>query len=104
MINFFMNNVNMLAYDCTLLGAELTAILKDVFMWVEISIPVVAIVLCTVDLTQAVIAQDEGAIKKAQNKCIKRIIVGIAIFFVPVLLDILLTYGGNIIGTCGIGG
>ena len=104
MINFIINNFNILAGDCSLLGAELTAILKNVFNWIMMAIPCLTVVLCSVDLSQAVISQDESSIKKAQSKCIKRIIIGAAIFFVPMLLNILLSYGGNIVGTCGIGG
>lgn len=103
MMDFIINNVNLL-YDCTLLGQELTDILVEVFNWIMIAIPALTIVLCTVDISQAVIAQDDKAIKNAQSKCIKRILIGVAIFFVPMLLNILLKYGGNIIGTCGIGG
>jgi len=104
MMNFIISNLSLLAGDCTLLGDELTGILKDIFSWIMIAIPVLTVVLCTVDLSKAVIAQDDGAIKKAQSTCIKRILIGVAIFFVPLLLNILLSYGGNIIGTCGIGG
>lgn len=104
MLDLIINNFVLLAGDCSLLGDELTSILKDVFSWIMISIPVLTVVLCTVDLSKAVIAQDDGAIKKAQSTCIKRILIGVAIFFVPMLLNIFLTYGGNIVGTCGIGG
>ena len=104
MMNFIISNLSLLASDCTLLGDELTGILKDIFSWIMIAIPVLTVVLCTVDLTKAVIAQDDGAIKKAQSTCIKRIMIGVALFFVPLLLNLFLSYGGSIVGTCGIGG
>lgn len=104
MMDFIMNSTMFLAVRCTLLGADLTNILNEVFTWIQYAIPALTVVLCTVDIAQAVISQNEENIKKAQSKAIKRIMIGVAIFFVPTLLKILLNYGGNIVGTCGIGG
>lgn len=104
MIDFIINMSFILAVKCELLGAELTSLLKEIFTWIQYSIPVLTVVLCTVDISKAVISQEDSQMKKAQNTCIKRIIIGVAIFFVPTLLKILLDYGGNIVGTCGIGG
>lgn len=104
MIDFIMNNTMFLVVQCSLLGDELTDLLNEIFTWIQIAIPCLAVVLCTVDIVQAVISQSDENIKKAQSKTIKRVMIGVAIFFVPTLLKILLNYGGNLIGTCGIGG
>lgn len=104
MLNFVINNTIFLAVKCSLLGDSLTDLLNEIFTWIQYAIPALAVVLCTVDIAQAVISQDDNNIQKAQSKAIKRIIIGVAIFFIPMLLKIILNYGGNIIGTCGIGG
>lgn len=106
MIDFLMNNLNVLLItgDCSILGAEFNSILKEIFMWVQIAVPILVVVLCMVDMAQAVISQDEKGMKTAQGKAIKRVIIGIAIFFVPVLLEIVLDLAGIATGVCGIGG
>lgn len=104
MIDFVVNSGVVLAVQCSLLGDELTELLNEIFTWIQISIPVLTVVLCMVDMVNAVISQSDENMKKAQNRSIKRVIIGVSIFFVPLLLKIVLNYGGNLIGTCGIGG
>ncbi len=53
-------------------------------------VPAIVIVLCTIDIASAVVAQDDNGIKTAQNKALKRIIAGAIVFFIPVLLNIFL--------------
>ncbi|MCI8346655.1 MAG: hypothetical protein HFJ12_01735 [Bacilli bacterium] len=52
--------------------------------------PTIAIVLGSIDFGKAIITSDEENMKKAQNKFVKRIIAAIALFFVPLLTQILL--------------
>lgn len=112
MIDFFMNNMNVLEVfekmyegaECSLLGKDLQDILNEVFTWIQIAVPCLVFVLCSVDMAQAVISQEEKSIKSAQSKCIKRLLIGVAIFFAPTLLNILLLIAGMTTGTCGIGG
>lgn len=110
MLDFVINSVNMLAIsfpsasDCSILGTSFTQILNDVFMWVQISVPCLVIVLCTVDLVKAVIAQDDKNMQAALSNTVKRVCIGVAIFFVPTLLNFLLAMAGFASGTCSIGG
>lgn len=108
MLDFFMNNLYSLfavAGDCTaVLGKETTVLLQDVFNWVQLATPCLVLILCSVDCAQAVIAQDEKGMQKALNNSIKRISIGVAIFFVPVLLGFLLDMAGIATGVCKIGG
>ena len=113
MIDFFMNNMNVLEVfekiyenqNCKdILGADLQSLLNEVFTWIQIAVPCIVLVLCTVDMAQAVIAQEENHIRQAQAKCIKRILIGVAIFFTPTLINILLLIAGAATGTCNIGG
>lgn len=90
--------------DCDLLGKGLTDVLKDVYLAIEIAIPALVVLLCTVDIARAVIAQDEKDMKAAQATAIKRVIIGLVIFFVPIVLDLIFNLIGVANGTCGIGG
>ena len=52
----------------------------------RIVIPLLIIILGTVDLGKAIAANDENAIKKGTNSLIKRAILGVAIFFLPAIV------------------
>lgn len=106
MISMLLDSMNILvaSTDCSILGKEFTEILNEVFNWIQLIVPTLVIVLCSVDCANAVISQDEKAISGTTNKIIKRVVIGVAIFFVPMLLNILLKLAGIATGTCGIGG
>ena len=104
------NNLNILGIftnitDCdSVLGPDLTSVLQDIYGAIQIAVPILVILLCSVDIARAVIAQEEKDMKAAQAKAIKRIIIGLVIFFVPLIIDVLLDLVGLASGTCNIGG
>lgn len=100
MIDFVMNNILMLK-ECDILG-DFSDILKELFMIVKVSVPCLVLVLCSVDITRAVISQDDKGMKESLTRVVKRVSIGVCIFFVPILLEFLLKIAGNITGTCGI--
>ena len=106
MLDLIFNNFDILliAKNCTeVLGDDLTRDLKYIFTAIEITVPILVIVLCTIDMIKAVVAQDDGEMKKAQSRAIKRIAIGLVVFFVPVLVDLLLDLVGIANGSCHIG-
>ena len=108
MIDFVVNNVEILfslpsAADCDILGTEFRNILNEVFSWIQIAVPCLVMVLCSVDVVRAAIAQDENEMNKAIPRIIKRVMIGVAIFFVPMVLNILLYSAGLMSGVCKIG-
>lgn len=64
---------------------------------IQILIPILLILLGTIDLGKAVIASDEKEIKAAQSRLIKRCIYAAAIFFVVMLVTVLM----NIVASSG---
>ena len=60
-------------------------------------VPIVIIILGSLDLFKAVIASKEDEIKAAQKLLIKRVIYGVAIFFVTILV----TFIFNALGDTG---
>ena len=107
MTSFIMNNIyslfSILPQECGLLGEGVQAILTQLYRLVEIATPIITILLITVDMVRAVIAQDDGEMEKAQSRSVKRLIIGLAIFLVPTILDALLKLGGLAAGICGVG-
>ena len=63
---------------------------KGVFPLVQLFIPIVLIILGTVDLGKAVIASDDKEVKAAQGRLIKRFIYAALIFFVTTLVSVLM--------------
>lgn len=79
--------------------------IKDIFFLVQIIVPILLLALGSLDFLKAVAAQNDDAMKKAQKSFINRLIVSVAIFLVPVVLNVLFGFLTNAfeITTCGIG-
>ena len=99
--------------DCkALLGGDgtdtsLVDLLKTGLNVIKIIVPIILIVLGSLDFAQAVFASNEDAIKKAQSKFIKRLIIAAIIFLVPSVLKVILQLANSIWGNidatfCGI--
>lgn len=76
---------------------------------IRILVPIALIALGMLDFSKAIFAGKEDDMKKAQSTFIKRLIIGIIIFFVPTIVNFILNvmnevYGGGFFGngTCGI--
>lgn len=68
---------------------------KGLFPIIQIGIPIVLILLGTIDLGKAVVSSDEKEIKAAQGRLIKRFIYAALVFFVVTLVTVLM----NIVAT-----
>ena len=63
-----------------------------ILMVLRIVIPIIIIVLGSIDFGKAVAVNDEDAIKKSTNTLIRRIIAGVAIFFLPTLVYLVFNF------------
>ena len=75
---------------------EIKDFLKTAINIVKITIPILLIVLGSIDMAQAIFAQDDAGIKKAQGKFIRRLIIGVVIFLIPSMLKLILTIAHGI--------
>jgi len=71
------------------------------------SVPVLLILLGIIDFGKAVVASKEDEMRKAQSTFIKRIIAAVAIFFVPLFVDIIMdladiVWAGTGYSSCGL--
>ena len=56
-------------------------------LWIiRVLVPVILLVIGTVTLGKAVIAEDDGEIKKSVTKLVKKVIIAAIIFFLPMLV------------------
>ncbi len=56
----------------------------------KIVIPIIIVIIGSVDLVKAVVAQKDDEIKKGYLVLLKRIIIGVVIFFIPGVVNLIL--------------
>lgn len=62
----------------------------------QIAVPIILIIMGSVDFVKAVSSQKEDDIKKAQGMFVKRLIMGALVFFIIVIVKLLISViGGN---------
>ncbi len=90
----FTNNI-VYAESCKgLLTQEAADFIKEIINYVRILVPVVLILLCAGDLVTAVLAQDEKKMAPAYGRIVKRCIAAVAVFFVPLIIELILGLDG----------
>lgn len=67
-------------------------VINVLFTLVMISIPIILIVLGTVDMFKAITANDDKQIKEARGSLIKRVIYAVLIFLVPFIVRLVLQF------------
>ena len=69
---------------------SLAYMIDEVMGYVHIIVPILIILLGSIDFARAVVAGKEDEMKKAQTTFIKRLIAGVFVFLVPVLIDVIM--------------
>lgn len=67
---------------------DIWKLIGTIVFWIQIVIPVVIILLGTIDLGKAVFSGDEKKVKEAQSTFIKRLIYGAVVFFVVLIVQL----------------
>lgn len=70
---------------------SLAYLINSVLKYIRIIVPILIILLGSLDFAKAVTAGKEDEMKKAQSTFVKRIIAGILVFFVPVLVNLIMS-------------
>jgi len=79
--------------------------LDDLFHFIQIITPVIVLCWSTLEYVKAILEQDDSNIKKANQNTLKRVAIGLIIFFLPYFLDLLFhLFGLYDLSRCGIGG
>jgi hypothetical protein len=76
-------------------------LLQYLFTGIKFMVPAVILVLSVVDFSKALVAQKPEDMSKAKNNLIKRLIIGVLIFFLPTIINIILGYA-NITNNYGV--
>ena len=65
-------------------------IFNEIMLYPRIGVPILIILLGIIDFAKAVMTSKEDEMKASQNKFVKRLIIGIAIFFIPTLVNLIM--------------
>ncbi len=76
-------------------------LLNTILNYIRIIGPVLVVLLSAIDFIRAVLGTDEKAMKEAQNKLIIRLVAAVALFLVPTLVQLLLSFINA--STCTVG-
>lgn len=68
--------------------ASIWQIVGYVILIFKILIPVILIIMGTIDLGKAIVSSDDKAISKSISSFAKRIIIAVAIFFIPTIIGL----------------
>ena len=83
---------------------DLYNMLQEFFGFIKIATPALVIILSTIDYLGAIAKSNDDEVKKANKRTVKRVVIGLAIFFLPFLLDIVFEIFGLVdVSRCGIG-
>lgn len=69
---------------------SLYGMIHQILSFIRILVPILLILLGSLDFGRAVLASDQDALKKAQSRFIKRAIAAIAVFFLPYFIELIL--------------
>lgn len=75
--------------------APLITFLKSILTIIQFAIPILLIIMGTIDLGKAVMSSDDKEIKGATSKLIKRAIAAVAVFFIPLIVNLLIKMVGQ---------
>lgn len=73
--------------------------IKNIIKIISYIVPAILILLVSIDITKAVIANSDDEIKRTQKLAIKRIIAALIIFFVPIVVEVSFNMLGDAGGT-----
>lgn len=89
--------VQLMATDpCNGLLPVVQFIRRGIFPIIQIGIPIILIIMGSIDLGKAVMSSDDKEIKGATSKLIKRVIMAVAIFFVVTIVTLVMNLFANV--------
>ena len=101
--NNYTFTIDLSPVTCQTLGTLIDK-LQTYFTIIKILTPVLIIGLSVVDFVQATASSDDDALKKAKDKFVKRLVIGVIIFLLPYLVNMILQLIDDYYqtSTCGI--
>ncbi len=93
------------SFNCGIIS-DLRDPIRDIYGYLKIALPIALIIFGVIDFTTPILSNDKDALTKATSKFIKRCIIVVAFFFVPIILQFIFdAYNeatGKEISLCGL--
>ena len=86
--------------SCNNLFGDFTKDINNVISAIGIIAPIIVVAVSVYEYLLAVINKDADALKKCNSRLIKRIVLMVVLFFLPILINLFLELLGNEYGTC----
>lgn len=90
-----MTNLFQIMDNCGGAGPIVAFIKNGVYPVIQIGVPILLILMGTIDLGKAVMSNDDKEIKGATGKLIKRAIAAVAVFFVFTIVSVVMGWLGK---------
>ncbi len=74
--------------------SDVSSLINKYWQYVMILVPIVLILLITIDFVKAVVASDAEQLKKSANAAVKRAVATVILLILPVLLSVVLNWFG----------
>jgi len=69
---------------------QILGIVRTALTIIQIAVPILLIIMGSLDLMKAVMAGKEDEIKKGQNTFVKRAIAAVIVFFIPLIVGLIM--------------
>lgn len=86
--------------DCAGILGDFKTDLEEILKIIRIIGPLLVVIYSTYDYLSAVLKKDDDALKKANGKLVKRLILVAILFFLPIILDLILGFIDEKYTTC----
>jgi hypothetical protein len=70
-------------------------IIEVIIKLICVVVPIILVVICSIDFAKAVISHDDDALKKALTASFKRLIAGVIIFMLPYIVSFVMGIVGG---------
>ena len=96
------NNVYALTEETCeeILGESTMEDLSNIFKYMKILGPILVIAYSTYDYISALVNKDQEEYKKVNKKPVTRLIIVVVLFFLPIILNLLLSFINDTYTTC----
>ena len=84
----------------SLFSNEIKADLENILKIMRIAAPLVVILFTTFEFISAMVSNDKEALNKAASKLVKRLVLVVLLFFLPMILNLLLSFIDAKYSTC----
>ena len=90
-----MEFTNILASFCNDDSMKIFKFIGTIITFIKIIVPIILVIMGSIDLAKAVMAQKDDEIKKGYQSLMKRVIVAVIIFFLPSLVSMIIGLVGE---------